>query len=346
MPDSLPEDVVEQDSTSGNPTESTAQTPTNSDATATSSTAEKPAETILDRVKSTLTKTYEESPTSKTSGAAADADPAKTAEKPGEPEGLPDDEAKTLHPKTKERFGKLTSELKTTKAELEKLKPQAAEYDKIDTFIRNANLTPQEVGGSLQIAALLRSDPQAARERLRPVMAELDRMLGETLPPALQARVDQGMLTLEDAKALNRASATADLQTRRAEAAEQRRQQDAESRNQQTQIDSTLDAVSSWEKQKAKGDPDWHQKQPEIAEQVELAIERKTRELGKPYWPTPEEAIKLSEDALSKIGDRYKRFTPKPRAIDPPVTAGASPRSTPAPKNTLDIVKQLSARTG
>ena len=100
-----------------------------------------------------------------------------------------------------------------------------------------------------------------------------------------------------------------------------------------------MNAIDAWEKQKAASDPDWHQKQPEISEQVELAIERKTRELGRPYWPTPEEAVKLSEDALETVGKRYKRFAPKPRAIDPPVTPGASPRSTAAPKSTMDIIK-------
>ena len=352
MPDSSPEDVAVQDSQTGTPNDTAAQSTTNSDApAATSSTAEKPAETILDRVKATLEKTREASPTSeKTSGTPAEADATKPAAKADDPEGLPADEAKTLHPKTKERFGKLTSDLKAAKTEAETLRPKAAEYDKIETFIRNAGLQPQDVGSTLQIAAMLRSDPAGARERLRPIMAELDRILGETLPPELQARVDAGYLTIEDAKALNRSSADAALAKRQRDAIQQQTVQQEQSRQQQTAVNSTLDAIDKWEKQKATSDPDWKTKQPEIAEQVELAIQREDRKRAdeaqrtgqqyRPYWPTPEEAVKLSEDALTRIGDRYKRFTPKPRGIDPPVTAGASPRSTAAPKNTMDIIRR------
>jgi hypothetical protein len=342
MAASSAEDVVDQVSDTGTSTDTTAQTP-NSDAQAgASSTPEKPAETLLDRVKTTLDKMHGASPAPETPSGTAEADPTKVA-KPEDEDGLPADESKTLHPKTKERFGKLTSELKAAKTKLEELEPKAQKFGKIETFISNAGLSPQDVGGALQVAALLRSDPRAARERLQPIMAELDRMLGETLPAELQARVDQGLLTTEDAKALNRASADANLARRQATELTQRQQQEAQSRQQQTAIDSTLNAITTWEKQKAASDPDWHQKQPEISELVELAIERKTRELQRPYWPTPEEAVKLSEDALAKVGERYKRFVPKPKAIDPPVNAGASPRSTAAPKNTMDIIRRTVA---
>ena len=156
MPDSSPEDVVDPQTQPEAPAESTAQTTTkSSDANpAAASTAEKPAETLLDRVRATLEKKPEASPASETPGDPAEADPTKTAKAEDSDHELPADEAKTLHPKTKERFGKLTSELKAAKTEVEQLQPKAAEYDKIDTFIRNAGLSPQDVGSTLQIAAM------------------------------------------------------------------------------------------------------------------------------------------------------------------------------------------------
>lgn len=338
MPDSPSEDQVVDTSTTTTPTEST-QT-TNSDSTsATSSTAQKPAETLLDRIQSVLKKPGD-SPTSETSGSTADADPAHSSAKSEDGLELSPDEAKSLSQKSQERFKRLASDVKAKSEEIKALEPRAKEFDKIDTFIKNAGLSPQDVGSTLQIAAMLRSDPKAARARLQPIMAELDRILGEELPPEIKARVDQGYLTAEDAKALSRATADAALSTKRANELAQTRQQEDTFRSKQADVKTTLDAVDVWEKQKAKSDPDWNQKQAEISEQVEIAIERKSRELKQPWWPSPQEAVQLSEEALKLIDSRYKRFAPKPRAIDPPVTTGASPRSTPAPKNTMDIIRQ------
>lgn len=343
MPDSASDDTAVVTSTE--PSTDTTQSTTNSDSTiATSSTAEKPAETLLDRIHSIVRKPGE-SPSSEKPGSTADADSPVTTAKPDESLELPADEAKNLHPKTTERFKGLTSKLKAATAEVETLKPKAAEFDKIDTFIKNAGLSSQDVGSTLQIAAMLRSDPRAARERLQPIMAELNRILGEELPPEIQARVDQGYLTAEDAKALSRAAADATLAKKQVTAVTERQQQEEASRTQQAAIDSTLNAIDTWEKTKAKGDPDWHTKQIEVSQLVELAITRKTQELKRPYWPTPAEAVQLSDDALKEVAERHKRFAPKPRSIAPPVSTDASPRSAPAPKNTLDIVRQLAGRT-
>lgn len=308
---------------------------------AAASTAEaKPAETTFDRIKAAVTKS-EESPSSKEPDPAVVADPASTTPDSDE---LSEDELKGLHVKTRERFGKLTSKLAAKDTEISSLAPKAAEYDKIDTFIKNAGLSPQDVGSTLQIAAMLRSEPAKARERLLPIMAELDRILGETLPAELQQRVDHGYLTQEDARALARSAAHAKLAEGRAnQLTEQQRAEDAAVATKQS-IDSTVGAVETWEKQKAEKDPDWHTKREEVAELVEIAIAQKARESKNPsYWPTAEESVKFSEDALKKVEARHKRFAPKPKAIDPPVTQGASPRSVAQPKNTLDIVRRIAS---
>lgn len=319
--------------------ETTAPATPVSDVTAAPSPAEtKPAETILDRVKSTLAETRKDtSPVSQTPvKQPAETEPT-TASNPDE---LSADEVKTTNPKTQERFRKLTSDLRTTRSELETLKPKAAEFDQIDKFIRQAGLAPNDVGSILTMAALSRSDPAKALEKLVPFVENLRRQIGEVLPDPLQQRVDQGYLTQEDALALNRASSAAARAEQRAQALEDQRQQHEQGRQQDTAVNATLDAVDVWEKAQAKSDPDWSQKQAEVSELVELAITRKSNELKTNWWPTPAEALQLSKDAAAKVGERFKRFTPRPRAIEPPVTAGASPRSTSAPKNTLDIIKR------
>jgi hypothetical protein len=313
----------------------------NSDATtAASSTAEtKPAGTMLDAVKAAIAPKGE-SPAPKSTDQPAEGDPDSKAATT-EDDTLSAEEIKALSARTQQRFSKLTKNLKAASTEIESLKPKAAEFDKIDSFVRNAGLSQQDVAGTLEIAALLRSPrPQDALARLLPIVARLQEISGETLPTDLQQRVDQGYLTEADAKTLAKAQAGERLATQHVTQLTERQQADQRNSEFKTLTTSTVSSVETWEAQKAARDPDWHLKRDSVAEQVELAIERKTRELKRPWFPNSEEAIKLSEDALKTVNERNKRFGPKTQEIRPVLNGGASPRSTAAPKNMLDVVRQ------
>lgn len=315
---------------------------TNSDAsTAASSTAEKPAGTMLDAVKAAIAP-KDATPASKSpeSTPAEGEDPDSTKAKAETDDELSPEEVKALSARTQQRFSKLTKNLKAASAEIESLKPKAAEFDKIDTYVRNAGLSSQDVAGTLEIAAMLRSQPAQALARLLPIVQQLQSMTGETLPADLQQRVDQGYLTEADAKTLAKAQADARFATSRVTAVTEQQQAEARNREFRDLTTNTVDKVTSWEAQQAARDPDWHLKRDNVAELVELAIERKQRELGRPYFPTADEAIKLSADALKTVNDRTKRFGPRPQEIKPLVSGGASPRSTAAPKTMLDVVRQ------
>lgn len=342
MSDSSAEDVVVYSATSQDqPAAASAATETTDSKTAASSTAEaKPAETTFDRIKAAVTKSEVSPPSKEPEKTAEAADPAPKAT---ENEEFSEDELKGLHAKTRERFGKLTSKLATKDSEIASLSPKAAEYDKIDTFIKNAGLRPEDVSSTFQMAALLRSDKRGALEKLRPLLANLERELGETLPSDLQTRVDQGYLTEEDARAVARSAAHARLAESRATELTEQQRVDETNRATKQLTDTTVSAVETWEKQKSATDPDWSSKREEVAEQVEIAIERKSRELKRPYFPTADEAVKLSEAAVEKVNGRFKRFAPRLKQIDPPVTAGASSRSVAQPKNTLDIVRRIAS---
>jgi hypothetical protein len=320
---------------------SAASSPASSDdKTAASSPAEKPA-TMLDTVKAAL-KPKGDSPAPKNPDASAEGDPTskKTDGESDDDEKLSDDELKALSAKTQRRFSKLTKDLKATSDRVKDLEPKAAEFDKIDTFVRNAGLSPQDVAGTLEIAAALRSNPGQALQRLMPIVAKLQEIVGETLPNDLQQRVDQGYLTEADAKALAKARAGEQLATQRVNALTEQQRADQERSEFQSLVSNTVSSTEAWEAQQAQRDPDWHLKQEAVAELVELAIERKSRELGRPYFPTAKESIELSTDALKKVNDRSKRFSPKPQEIRPVLNGGASPRSTAAPKSMLDVVRQ------
>lgn len=317
-------------------TDSTTQV---SDSTPVSSTETKPAETILDRVRATYEKSNEATPASTAPGKSAVADDSAKSTAPEDGKDLTPDEMKLLAPRTQERFQRLTADLKAQGKELETLKPKAAEYDKIEAFIRQNGLAPRDVQSISEIAAMLVHNPAGARARLAPIMAELDKILGNVLPADLQEQVDQGYITPEHAQALSRAQAEAGLATRRANAITESQQQNETITRQRAAIDSSLSAMDAWEKQTAAKDPDWHQKQSEVSNEVELAIGRESQKLGRPWFPSAQEANKLLADAYDTVNARHKRFAPKPVAITPPAAGGASPRSNPAPKNTMDIIR-------
>jgi hypothetical protein len=293
---------------------------------------------MLDAVKAAIAP-KDATPASKSTDAPVDGDPDSKAETT-EDDALSPEEIKALSARTQQRFSKLTKNLKATSAERDALKPKAAEFDKIDSFVRNAGLSQQDVAGTLEIAALLRSSPPDALARLEPIVAQLRAMVGETLPADLQQRVDQGYLTEADAKTLAKAQATARLSDQRLTAVTEQQQSEARNREFRTLTTNTVSSIETWESKQAERDPDWHLKRDSVAELVELAIERKTREVGKPWFPNAEEAIKLSTDALKTVNDRTKRFGPKPQEIRPVLSGGASPRSTAAPKSMLDVVRQ------
>ena len=308
---------------------------------AASSPAEKPA-TMLDAVKAAIAP-KEATPASKSTDQPAEGeDPDSTKAETPEDDTLSPEEIKALSARTQQRFSKLTKNLKAASSEIESLKPKAAEFDKIDTYVRNAGLSPQDVAGTLEIAALLRSSPQGALARLLPIVAQLQSMTGETLPTELQTRVDQGYLTEADAKTLAKAQAGERLATQRATALTEDQQNEARKQEFRTLTTDTVGKVTSWEAQQATRDPDWHLKRDFIADLVKSAIDDKSRELNRPWFPNAAEAVELSANALKTVNERVKRFGPRPTEIRPVSNGGASPRSNAVPKTMLDVVRMNS----
>jgi hypothetical protein len=340
MPDSSPDDGAQnaptEDTTLTNTADgSQAETLPTQDSNGQESSSAKPAGTMLDAVTAAL-KPKEASPPSQEPGSEAQADPdAKPAE--GESEELSADELKALSWKTQQRFKTLGSKLKAKDGEIAELKPKAEEYDKIVGSITKAGLDNREVDELVEIGGLMKRNPQAALAKILPVVEALQNVIGEILSPELQERVRLGYLTEADARALQRSHATAQLATKRADDVEAQRQADAERDAQQKLVTSSIEAVERWDKQQADKDPDWHLKRKEVAELVELAINREAQKRRAPYFPTADEAVKLSADALKTVTERMKRFAPKPNEIRT-VTPGASPRSKPQPKTILEAV--------
>lgn len=345
MAESSPQDdkdvIAPASSTEEKPEAATPDTKTTDEKSPAPSTEEKPKGSMLDAVKAAIEPKAAESPAAKEPEAAANADAPKT-DAEAESDELSEAETAALSRKTQSRLKRLNSENKHFLAEVDRLKPKAAEYDAIDGFVRNAGLTNQDVKSTLEIAALAVSDPRQALERIRVVVSNLEKVVGDQLPPELQQRVDAGYLTADDAKALSRSTAEAARANRRAAQTQEQQRAGEAIQQQREATDRTLNSVDTWEKQKLTSDPDFQLKRKDVAELVELAILQESQKQGRPWFPNPEEAIKLSDTALETVNKRYSRFTPKPTEVKP-ATGGASTRSTAEPKTMMEAIRAAAA---
>lgn len=296
-----------------------------------------PAGTMLDAVQAAL-EPKGASPAPKEPGPADEADPdKKPAEGEADAEELAADELKALSWKAQQRFKSLASRVKAKDSELSDLKPKAEGYDRMVGAIKRAGLDSPEVDELVELGGMLKQNPRAAYDKLLPIVRALEGVIGEVLSPQLQEQVRLGYITEEHARELQRSRAGERLSTDRAKQLETSQREQREHQERETQINASISAAEGWDKQQAAKDPDWHLKRTDVAEQVELAIVREANKQGKPYFPTAAEAVKLAGDALKEVNTRFARFKSPPREIRPS-TSGASTRSKPAAKTTLDAI--------
>jgi hypothetical protein len=300
---------------------------------------------MLDAVKSALKPKADAPPASQTPEKQAEGtDPPKAEETADEEKDLTEDELKSLSARTQRRFRKLNSDVKTRDTLIGQLEPKAQEFDRLDQYVRSAGLSPTDVQGTLRIASQLRSDPHAAYEALLPIMQHLETAIGNVLPPELAQRVQAGYLTEQDALAMSRAASHASFSRQQLSEWQQQQAEQQFRQGRQQQLDNTVSSVEGWERQQATRDPDWHLKQADIRELVELEVSRKR--LSDSEWlPSQDEALKITKVAYDKVNDRLKRFVPRPQAMArDPSGGGASPGSQPQPKSIEDAVRMAVGR--
>lgn len=252
-------------------------------------------------------------------------------------ESLTDDELKKYGPKTQRRMRQLLgarAELSTKVADLE---PKAARVDQLDQFLKQNRMTEREHAVMLEIGALLTMDPFKAKDRLAPIMAELDRITGNVLPPEVQERVDLGYISREDAQRLVAAEKREALTREQTDAQRREREADDERRSLEQRRDHVKGVGNSWEAAVKAKDPDWSLKQQRFGELVELEVRRN----GLP--PSDKAMVAMCDTLYANLNKEFSRFAPKPKAIAH-VAADASSRANAAPTTALEAAKQALAR--
>lgn len=242
------------------------------------------------------------------------------------------EETKRLH--NHPRWQEMTGQNRQLKEQVQSLTPDAEQFRKIDTFMRENNLTPDEVGEGFIIMAMLKNNDPRILQKLDDARARAALALGEALPADIQAKVDTGEISEAVAKEMSKQRASVTRQERQLadrEAADLNRQR---SENAQRLANAQGAAVSAWEAEARKTDPDFAKKEP--------AIERYARALmQKNGFPrTPEDAVALMKVAKEEVDRDFSAAIPPKAPVRRQPIAPSSNGAKPVPKTLREAIEQ------
>ena len=213
----------------------------------------------------------------------------------------------------------------------------AVRYNNVVNFLEDNGLAAEEAADALTIAGLMKTDPRAAWERLKPTVQHLLVLAGEIVPDDLSARVNSGEISRDAALEIARARAT----SRAAEGRWEFEQQRQSSRAQKTLVQSLTESASAWEQDRKIKDPNYAAKENAIRKEI---IYLHATE-GKPT--TPEGVKAQLQKAYKTVNDGFRppvppapRPAPAPRLQTTPSVAGkvaSNPR--PQSGSTLDVIR-------
>lgn len=192
---------------------------------------------------------------------------------------LSEKEMAALNDKTRNRIETLLTQ-RREKAELverfekevESLRPEAESYRKVTQFMRDNNLAPQDAGQALRLAGLMQTDPMAAFEELKPIMARLAEASGSVLPQDLADDVRAGKITQGRALELAKSRAQETLSRRTLEDGRKREAEAAQQAQQRQHLATMVSAGDALAASRAQTDPDWKLKEPLVVDKLKLDI--------------------------------------------------------------------------
>lgn len=170
-------------------------------------------------------------------------DPAAEAKKEGE-------EAKGPIPY--ERFQEVNEKVKGYEEQLEQHQPYLEAQRSINDFCTRNEITNEEFGEALQLAAALKKDPARAYEILKPRLPQLQEVSGEKLSPEYQKMIDDG----HDPELVKRV-AKAEANKKFAEQQVSRTKEQAQQKAVQDHVVRMHTSLVNWTKGEQAKDPDF-----------------------------------------------------------------------------------------
>jgi len=236
------------------------------------------------------------------------------------------------------RWQQKVEEARTLREEVESLKPMAERVVKLNQYCEANSITDAQLNDALELTALLNTNPAKALERLTPVMQVLQQYVnGDGLPEDLQQEVNEGKISLERAKQLNKTLAQQKVE-------EQRRLRSIETEQTRSR-NSMVEAVNSWDKAKRATNPDFKPKvnASEPDGLWEFVQSRFNTMLQSAQVKTQQDVISLAEQAYENVTKGIGRLTPRPSVSRTLTSVGTSTTALPAPKTPDDVINLVAS---
>lgn len=276
-----------------------------------------------------------ESPTPGEAGKAA----VETAPKVETPTGELTEEQKLQQAEDSKRLDK-HPRFQEVIRERDTFKQGHEEYQKIEDFTRANKLSPQDVANGYVIMAALKNDPMKAITMLEPIWNALQQFNGAVLPDDLKTEVEKGELSQERAQEIAKSR---NLQTFQGKQTEDQKQDALRQQQEREAVEANRavgEAITEWEGQTKKIDPDYAKKE-DLMRRFTLA---KIHELGDKAPANAADIIELLKGVYDEVNKHLGGFTPARQSTSAAATSHASTTTAvKTPTTMLELVQQVGA---
>lgn len=207
-------------------------------------------------------------------------------------------------------------------------------FEDMRAYTQQTGLSFEDIKGAIELATMMKANPHAALERMRPQLQELEKALGVAgeLPPDLQERVDTGRIDEETARELAQMRAQKALDKKLTDEQRERQEREQEEREIRSHAHAVATAVTEWERRKASSDPDFAKKKPFFEAEVHRLLQTEG------YPGTTEEAVKMTDRAYKAVGDRLSGLLPGRMDKEPTGGGTSTSKAIVQPKTALEAV--------
>jgi hypothetical protein len=212
-------------------------------------------------------------------------------------------------------------------------KGAATQFNQVLQYMAHNNLSSQEVERGMEIMALMKNNPLAALEALRPHYDGLRQFAGEALPQDIAHKVQEGFIDRETAVELAKQRNQAAFLAQQQQEHYKRQQEDLQAQQYRQHVESIQSTVNSWEAQVKTRDPDYNHKAGLIGDRVRVLLTQ--------YQPrNPQEAVQLAEKAYADVNSSLGGLSPRrqPMRSVSSSTSSAS-NATRAPRTLLEAAQ-------
>ncbi len=250
-----------------------------------------------------------------------------------------DEDDKKLSFHAHPRWQEVVGQNKQLRDQVHSLEPDADQFRKINTFMGEHHLSPDEVGEGFILMAMMKAGDPRALQKLDDYRSKVALAIGEALPPDIQEKVETGEISEAAGKDLAKTRATLKLtETREAERTA-RETQDKQTRDRENMAQAQANAVAAWDVEQRKSDPDFAKKENAIAQYARALMQQH----GLPK--SPEQAVQLIKAAYVQVNKDFAVAMPPKSAVRRVPVAPSSNGAQPAPKNLREVVERAAMQS-